>query len=180
MSRLGAGPCVAAGIVALLTTSACGPALTLDAGLTVSTPRALIDCATPPGAALQARLWVSGHDAPCALDVDDNGASGDCVVTPGIERRVTIDWFIDRGGTVIVLAQASLDVDLTRADVEVDVSFSDRDYVTEGCLDMSVDSFVGSPTVEVFSTPQPVCDLDGDGESNVAETCAGRDPLGAV
>jgi hypothetical protein len=180
MSRVGSASGYTAFIVSLVVMSACGPAPALDGGLSVSTPLALIDCASPPGAALQARLWVSGHEAPCALDVDDDGASGDCVVTPGIERRVTIDWFVDRGGIVIVLAQASIDVDLTRTDAEVDVSFSDRDYVTEECLDMSVDSFAGSPTVDVFNTPQPVCDLDGDGESNVVEICAGRDPLGAV
>jgi hypothetical protein len=180
MSRVGSALRHAAIVAAFVTMSACGPAPALHGGLSVSTPRALIDCATPPGGALQARLWVSGHEAPCALDVDDDGASGDCVVTPGIERRVTIDWFVDRGGIVIVLAQASIDVDLTRVAADVDVNFSDRDYITAGCLDMSVDSFAGSPTVEVFNTPQLVCDLDGDAESNVVELCAGRDPLGAV
>jgi hypothetical protein len=166
-------------VAALLSGGACGPA-PVASGLTVARPQALIDCASPPGEALQARLWVSGHEAPCALGVDDTGASGDCVVTPGIERRVTIDWFVDRGGVIIVLAQARTDVDLAGATGDVAITFTDADYVTEGCFDMSVDAFAGSPTVEVFGLPQPVCDLDGDNESNVVELCAGRDPLGAV
>jgi hypothetical protein len=163
----------------LVLAQACGPA-PVGAGLVVATPQGLVDCASPPGGDLQARLWVSGHSAPCALEIDGDTATGDCVVTPGLERRVTIDWFIDRGGVVILLAQASRDVDLTRATADVDLSFSDNDYVTTGCLDMSVDSFAGSPTVEVFNVQQPVCDLDDDGESNVVEVCAGTDPLGAV
>ncbi len=179
MSRLGPASVMTASLLALTTTSACGPAPAVQS-LTVATPQALIDCATPPGDALQARLWVSGHAAPCALELDGATATGDCVVTPGIERRVTIDWFIDRGGVVIVLAQAAKDVDLTRPETDVAIAFVDSDYIIEGCLDMSVDSFAGSPTVEVFNTPQPVCDLDGDAENNVVEICAGRDPLGAV
>jgi hypothetical protein len=159
--------------------SACGPAA-VASSLVVAIPQALVDCASPPGAALQARLWVSGHDAPCALDVDGDVASGNCAVTPGIERRVTIDWFVDRGGVVIVLAQAHRDVDLVGAADDVVVTFSDADYTTEACLDMSVDAFAGSPTVEVFGVPRAVCDLDGDDESNIVELCAGRDPLGAV
>lgn len=170
-------------VAALLASAACGPAPSTSgptSGLSVARPQALIDCASPPGEALQARLWVSGHNAPCALDVADDGATGDCVVTPGIERRVTIDWFVDRGGVVILLAQASTDVDLAGASDDVVITFTDADYITEDCLDMSVDSFAGRPTVEVFNVQQPVCDLDDDGQSNVVETCAGTDPLGAV
>lgn len=166
-------------VTATLLAAACGKA-PVGAGLMVARPQALVDCASPPGDTLQARLWVSGHGAPCALSVDGDTATGDCVVTPGLERRVTIDWFIDQGGVVILLAQASRVVDLTRATADVGLSFTDTDYVSADCLDMSEDSFAGSPTIEVFNGQRRVCDLDDDGATNVVEICAGTDPLGAV
>jgi len=142
-------------------------------------PQALVDCAQAPDD-LQARLWVSGSDEPCFLVVDDAGAAGRCAVAPGIERRVTLDWFIDRGGQDVVLAQAQRELDLTGAQADESVAFVDADYATDACKDMSADSFAGADTVVIDGQDRPVCDLDDDAASNVSEVCIGADPLGGL
>ncbi len=150
--------------------------------MSFQTPRALTACAAPP-ANLQARLWISGTGVPCPLDVDvDAGTtSGSCETAPGIERRFTLDWFIDEGGREIVLAQAQQDVDLgAQADAAITLSVKDEDIVVDGCLDMSKDAFTGSDTVDVDGEAVPVCDLDGDGSANIVEVCDGSDPFGGA
>jgi hypothetical protein len=167
-------------VVALLSSLAsCAPS-SAPSTVAFANPRALTDCANVP-ADLQARLWISGSDEPCFLDVDvDAGTtSGDCTTAPGIERRFTVDWFVDVGGREVLLAQAQKDLDLSRqAERDVTLAGADDDVVTDGCQDMSVDSFEGSDTVDVDGEDVPVCDLDGDGSANIVEVCAGDDPLG--
>ena len=151
--------------------------------LQIALPLALVDCAQPPAAGeLKARLWTSGFNAPCPLQINDDGVSGDCVVTAGIERIFTLDWFVvDAVGTTVVLAQARRTVDLAGAtEATLKLEFTDADYVVDDCLDMSSDSFAGSATLEIDGTARPVCDLDDDGSTNVVEICAGRDPLGRL
>ncbi len=182
------------GIACLLTGLAgCGPspasssASSSEAGGTLrfATPQALSACAEPP-ADLQARLWISGTSAPCSLDVDVAGGttSGGCEVIPGIERRFTLDWFVDvgvDGGREIVLAQAQKDVDLAGVnDDEITLAIEDDDIDTADCLDMSADQFNGAASVDVDGVARPVCDLDADGDDNLAELCAGGDPLGGA
>ncbi len=156
----------------------CGPRSTPPT-LVFPTPQALSSCAQPP-ADLQARLWISGSRDPCFLevDVDAGTTAGECETAPGIERRFTLDWFVDVGGREIVLAQAQQDVDLSGEQDDVALSFADDDVVVEDCLDMSVDSFEGSEVVDVDGAERPVCDLDDDGTDNLVELCAGSDPLG--
>lgn len=160
--------------------AACAPAAS-PSTMSLRTPRALTSCAQPP-AELQARLWISGSDVPCFLDVDvDKGTTtGACEAAPGIERRFTLDWFIDVGGREVVLAQAQQDIDLSGQQDDVSLSVKDDDVVVDGCKDMSVDSFNGNDTVDVDGEDVPVCDLDGDGDANIVEVCAGGDPLGGV
>jgi hypothetical protein len=144
-------------------------------------PQALSGCAQ--ASQVQARLWISGLDAPCflAVDVDAGTTSGECKTPPGLKRHVTLDWFVDVGGREIVLAQASDDVDLTQAAAaEVSLSFDDGDVTTTACRDMSVDKLRGSETVDVDGVARPVCDLDDDGVANLDEFCAGGDPLGGA
>jgi hypothetical protein len=145
-------------------------------------PQGLVDCAAPPASGdLQARLWVSGLDAPCPLVVDDNGVSGSCTIPPGIARTLSIDWFIDVGGTTIVLAQGDRVVDLTSAtEAEEALAFSADDYRTTDCRDLSTDRPDGAATVLVDGIPRPVCDLDDDGIDNLSQLCSGRDPLGRL
>jgi len=149
--------------------------------LVFGTPQALISCAAiPDDDTLQARLWISGTESPCFLDVA-GGASGDCSTTPGIERAFTLDWFVDIGGRDIVLVQARKLVDLSDPESDtVDLAFADDDYITDDCKDMSRDSFVGVDTVDVDGVDRPVCDLDDDAVSNVDEVCAGDDPTGRL
>ena len=145
-------------------------------------PQALVSCAQPvPEGSILARLWISGSDEPCFLDVSGASSSGACDVVPGVVRAFTIDWYIDQGGREIVLAQGRRDVDLTgTTEAEIDLAFTDDDYLTVDCLDMSVDTFNGSPTVDVDGVDRPVCDLDGDGDSNVVEVCRGDSPVGTL
>jgi hypothetical protein len=153
---------------------ACSPSPSSPSTLTLPLPQALVACAAVPDD-LQARLWISGTSDPCFLDVDvaAGTTSGACPIAPGIERRVTLDWFIDVAGRAIVLAQAQGEVDLAGATDDVTFTVADDDIVTAGCKDMSQDSFAGSDDVDVDGAAVPVCDLDDDGVSNVDEVCAG-------
>lgn len=166
----------------MVTLTACGNESSVQPRVLVVRPQALVSCAEPPDpGSLQARLWISGLDAPCFLTVEDGSGSGACDVVPGVKRVFTLDWFVDRGGRDVVLAQASRTVDLTGAtEATVDLTFVDDDYVVDACLDMAVDSLAGSPTVDVNGVERPVCDLDDDGDSNVVEVCRGDDPLGLL
>lgn len=163
--------------VLLLGLAAC-EASTSPATLTLPLPQALVACAAVPDD-LQARLWISGTSDPCFLDVDvaAGTTSGACPIAPGIERRVTLDWFVDVAGRAIVLAQAQGEVDLEGATTDVTFTVADDDIVTTGCKDMSKDSFAGSDTVDVDGADVPVCDLDNDGVVNVDEVCAGDPAL---
>jgi hypothetical protein len=145
-------------------------------------PQGLVDCAAPPASdVLQARLWVSGLDAPCPLVVDDSGVSGSCTIPPGIARTLSIDWFVDVGGTTIVLAQADRIVDFTSAtEAEQALAFAANDYRTTDCRDLSTARPTGAETMLIDGTARPVCDLDDDGVDNLSQLCAGRDPLGRL
>ena len=171
--------CALRAVGALLALAACGPSSS-PATLRFENPQALTDCAAPPQD-LQARLWISGTRDPCFLDVDvaAGTTSGACETAPGVKRRFTLDWFVDEGGREVVLAQARKELDLTQQeDAAVTLAIGADDVVTDGCRDMSVDSFDGTDTVDVDGRAVPVCDLDDDGVANVAEVCAGADPFG--
>lgn len=167
-------------LLSLALTAACADSAPSSSTLTFAVPRALtVDCAQPP--ALQARLWISGSSDPCFLEVDlDAGTTtGDCEVVPGIERRFTVDWFIDDAGREVVLAQAQKELDLGGAtEAKFVLSIAEDDIVNSGCKDMSVDSFAGADTVTVDGRAVPVCDLDADDEANIVEVCGGGDPFG--
>jgi hypothetical protein len=166
-------PTTTCALALLLVTTACDAPGPAPSTVSFPTPRALTACDAPPDD-LQARLWISGHSAPCFLEIVEGAARGDCEVTPGISRRFTLDWFVDEGGRTTILAQASREIDLSRAAEDtVSLSFSESDIKTSPCLDMSNDSFSGADTVLVDGVPQPVCDLDGDGIANLDELCAG-------
>lgn len=176
-----AGALVAASVCAVL---GCAPPDDV-AAISFSTPRALLECATPP-AELQARMWISGSKIPCGLDVDVDGGStsGNCDTRPGVERTLTIDWFAPRAGIDLLLAQARGSVDLTQGeDAEVPFAVEEEDVVTTGCVDASVDQVQGAPTILVNGAQVPVCDVDdscagGDGAcTNLGELCAATDPF---
>jgi hypothetical protein len=153
------------------------------ASLSLSVPQALTGCdglATP----LQARLWVSGFTEPFALTVNDEtgAATGAVRVPPGVVRRFTVDWFAEHRetirGTIVVLAQVSDDLDLSEASTDTaTVAFAADAVTTTDCRDMADGSVTGSATIDIDGTGRPVCDLDGDGVSNLVEVCAGDDPL---
>jgi hypothetical protein len=174
---------------AALGAAACAPEGDVGA-VAFAVPRALLDCASPP-ADLKARMWISGSAQPCALDVDLEAGttSGACDATPGRERRLTIDWFVAAdGGVDLLLAQARGDVDLTNTDeATADFAVKDDDVQVAGCLDMSADSFEGSPTVIIRGVAVPPCDVDASCDdpddpaspacTNLGEVCAGADPF---
>jgi hypothetical protein len=163
----------------LLGPGGCGDASNPPSTTSMSTPQALRGC-DGVAEALQARLWVSGFADPFALDVDEQAGttSGEVRVPPGIVRRFTFDWFIEREGRVILLAQARDELDLSSPSSETaTLTMADEDLSTTSCDDMSADSFNGAATIDVDGTDRPVCDLDDDGASNLAEVCAGDDPL---
>jgi len=168
---------------ALLVIAGCGDVAPAVTAVSVAVPQALVDCAQPPAdAALRARLWISGTAAPCPLTIAADGVSGDCDVVAGIERTFTLDWFtVDGSGVDVVLAQARTTLDLT-GEIEADqqLVFADDDYAIDDCLDMSVDSFAGHDVVVIDGRDRAVCDLDNDGDANLVEVCAGRDPLGRL
>lgn len=161
-----------------LCAAGCGPAPS-SPSLVFRNPQALAACAQPPDELL-ARLWISGSNVPCFLDVDvaAGTTSGECEAAPGIERRFTLDWYVDVAGLEVVLAQAQQDVDLAGKQGGITLAFVDDDVSVVACLDMSVDSFEGSPVVDVDGADRPVCDLDDDGADNLAEVCNGDDPFG--
>lgn len=154
----------------------------------VSLPFALpIACASPPDD-LAAVAWVSGSRAPTplAVDVDAGSTSGSLRVTTGAERRIVIDWFVERAGTRVLLAQATKTLDLARPEAEtlvLEVSPSEVNVTT--CSDVRDDlARVGSPTTSFAGEERPACDLDAScGASadascaNLGELCAGTDPL---
>ena len=167
-----AGACCALG--------ACGAADDATA-VSLSTPRALA-CANAP--ALQARLWVSGTSAPCALDVAGAATSGTCTTAPGRKRTLTLDWFVDEAGVTLLLAQARGTLDLTVADkATADFNVADTDVVTAGCRDMTNDQVEGNLTIKVAGVDVPPCDVDnscagGDGAcTNLGEVCAQTNPF---
>lgn len=164
-----------------------GDAASTGANISLSTPRALLECAAPPDD-IAARMWISGSDEPCALEVDVDGGttSGACSTRPGLVRTLTVDWFAPRGGIDLVLAQARGAIDLTKGDVaEVAFEVAEEDVVTTECLDMRDDQVDGSLIIEVNGVGVPVCDVDdscagGDGAcSNLGELCAETDPFDA-
>lgn len=164
----------------------------LDDGLDVGAPMALpfalpVACDAPP-TDLQAVAWVSGTRAPfpLAVDVSANTTSGVVRVTTGAERRIVVDWFVERDGTRIMLAQAVKTLDLMRPEAEtlvLDISPSDVNVAS--CQDVRDDlTRVGSPTTRFDGEPRPTCDLDAscagapdESCANLGELCAGTDPL---
>lgn len=170
------------------TTTSCGGEEALDLSAPLTLPFALpVECASPP-ADLEAEVWVSGSRAPTplAVNVAANTTSGTVRVTTGTERRIVIDWFVEREGTRVLLAQAAKTLDLTRPETDtivLEISPSDVNVTT--CVDVRDDlTRVGSPTTEYAGEARPVCDLDEScggslepGCSNLGEVCAGGDPL---
>jgi hypothetical protein len=149
-------------------------------------PQALVTCANVP--ALQARLWLSGSAAPCALDVDDEGnASGACEAAPGVVRTATLDWFLPAGEIDLVLAQVRSSVDLADTTKgETELTFAADDITATACRDMRVDQVEGAASIVVDGVDVPVCDVDNscgdtpaDACANLGEVCAGSDPLDA-
>jgi hypothetical protein len=174
----------ASGVCALLfaVVGACGEASSSTSSLSWPTPQALSTCANAD-VALQARLWVSGFAEPFALDVDliAGTTSGDVRVPPGISRRFTIDWFVERGGDTVLLAQASRDLDLsTTTDAAVTLTFGEGDVATTNCRAITDGTTSGSTTVDIDGSARPPCDLDDDGTANLDEVCAGVDPFGGL
>lgn len=168
-------------VCALVLLAGCGDDDSVSLGMP-ALPQQLVACASPPADdVLQARLWVSGSQAPCPLVVDETGVTGTCTVAPGIARTLSIDWFIDVGGTTIVLAQADRVVDLTSTtEAEQALAFAADDYRTTACRDYTTARPDGADTVVVDGTARPVCDLDNDGVDNLTQLCGGRDPLGGL
>ena len=98
---------------------------------------------------------------------------------------LTVDWFVERGGTRVLLAQARTLIDLAGAtEVEQQVTFTADDITTTDCLDVRQDAFDGTQTQRFAGDDVPVCDLDNScggtldaSCSNLGEICAGTDPL---
>jgi len=165
---------------ATLATAAACAAPTVAPATSWPTPQALRGC-DAAAAPLQARLWVSGFAEPFALGVDEDAGTttGVVRVPPGIVRRFTVDWFVEYGDRVVVLAQATDELDLSAPAVATaTLNLADDDVVTADCRDMGDGSLRGGATIDVDGRARPVCDLDDDGDSNLAEVCAGGDPLG--
>jgi hypothetical protein len=163
----------------LLIAIGCGDTATPPSTMALRTPQALTSCDGAPSA-LQARLWVSGFTEPFALDVDliAGTTSGTVRVPPGIARRFTVDWFVELDGRVVLLAQATDDLDLgATTDDAVTLTFTEDDVTTNACRAIEDGTTSGSATVDVGGVARPACDLDDDGEPNLDEVCAGRDPL---
>ena len=150
-------------------------------------PQALqVSCATAP-VDLSAQLWVSGRDAPCTLSVDQvaGTTSGQCDVAAGRERTLTVDWYVERDGTRVLLAQARQTIDLAGAtDAEQNVNIAEGDITVTDCLDVRDDKVDGVDTQRFDGVDVPVCDLDDSCGgalaadcSNLGELCAGEDPL---
>lgn len=146
-----------------------------------------IECAAAPDD-LEAVAWVSGtrEPTPLAVDVDADSTSGSLRVTTGAERRIVIDWFVERAGTRVLLAQAVETLDLTRPEAETLVlEVSPSDVEVAACNDVRDDlARVGSATTTFEGGERPACDLDAScGASvdvscaNLGELCAGQDPL---
>lgn len=177
----------AVGLVVTGAVAACGPANADVAAVAFPMPSALVvGCANPP-ADLEAELWISGFDDSCPLtvDVDEGTTVGECVVTTGRERTLTVDWYVIRENTRVLLAQARDTVDLTSVTEEtVAFDIADGDIEVLECLDVRDDKLDGVDTQTFDGEARPVCDLDNDcggtfdvGCSNVGEICAGADPL---
>lgn len=183
----GACVAVATGCAPASSASAGGDAAGDVAAVSFATPRALLACAAPP-ADLEARMWISGSEVPCGLDVDAAAGttSGACDARPGLVRTLTLDWFAARGGIDLLLAQARGSLDLTQGeDAEVVFTVEEQDVVTVGCVDASRDQVEGAATIAVNGVDVPVCDVDdscagADGPcSNLGELCASTDPFDA-
>ncbi len=168
---------------------ACGPAPDgpgLDAPLALSFALP-VACAQPP-ADLEAVAWVSGSRDPVPLEVDlaEGTTSGTLRVTTGAERRIVLDWFVERAGTRVLLGQAVTSLDLTAPEAEsIVVEIAPSDVEVAACRDVTGDvTRVGSATTTFEGEQRPTCDLDdscaGGLEavcSNLGELCAGEDPL---
>lgn len=146
-----------------------------------------IDCAQPP-ADLQAVAWVSGSREPetLAVDVDAGTTTGTLRVTTGEQRRVVIDWFIERGGVRVLLGQAVKSLDLTAPEGDtVTLAIAPDDVEVADCLDVTGDvSREGASSTTFEGEARPPCDLDNScggtlavSCSNLGEVCAGEDPL---
>lgn len=167
--------------------SACGPAPANVSAVAFPLPSALVvGCANPPSD-LEAELWVSGFDESCPLDVDVAAGTteGNCTVTTGRERTLTVDWFVIRDDTRVLLAQARDTVDLTNVTEDtVAFAIADGDVEVLECLDVREDQKDGKETQTFGGQERPVCDLDDDCGgaldvdcSNIGEICANADPL---
>lgn len=167
-------------LLPVVASAACGDAPAAPSTLSLPTPQALSTC-DGADAALQARLWVSGFVEPFSLDVDliAGTTSGDVRVPPGISRRFTIDWFIERDGGTVLLAQASRDYDLSETTAAaVTLTFDEGDVSTTNCRAIVDGTKNGTSTVDDGGVARPACDLDDDGAPNLDEVCAGGDPRG--
>ena len=149
-------------------------------------------------AGLHAALFVSGYLDPdaggCALDVNpvDCTVTGDCPAVTPAERRMVLDYFylLDggaRGAVRTVVAQAQKHVDLRGSAAELaGVAFTDADLVDmdrceqmPGCSNASQQCALSSsvPARDGGVRLAGVCDLNGNGRSNLEDLCALRDPL---
>jgi len=145
----------------------------------------LVECANVPSD-LEAELWVSGVADPCALTVDVAGesTSGTCTIPAGRDRTVSVDWFVMRDGTRVLLAQARERLQLADAEADMEWRIGADDIEPRLCLDLRDDQLNGSETQLFDGEERLVCDLDAsctDGLeiacSNLGEVCAGEDPL---
>ena len=170
----------------VLSSGGCG-AEAEPTAITFANPQALVvGCANPPQD-LEAEMWISGFQESCPLDVDVNAGTttGDCVVTTGRSRTLTVDWFVTRGQTRVLLAQVQRTFDLTAVtEASLDSTISDADVEVLECRLMVNDQRDGEPTQSFNGVDAAVCDLDGDcggvldvGCANIGELCAGADPL---
>jgi hypothetical protein len=174
-------------LTAMSMVAGCGaehdPALT---PLTLAFPQALLtDCASPPSD-LAAELWVSGVNESCALDVDvtTQSVTGVCTIPAGRDRTVTLDYFVERQGIRVLLAQARERLSLANAEAEMDWTVSEDDIDPLNCLDVTEDQLNGSDIQVIGGNARPVCDLDDSCQgtpatdcSNLGEICAGQNPL---
>jgi hypothetical protein len=156
----------------------------------LTNPQALVDCAAPP-ANMRARMWISGSDEPCELEVDLAGGktTGTCDAKPGIERTLTIDWFVRvEHNTVdldLMLAQARGKLDLSKPEEKATFTVKDDDVKSDTCLDMKPDTLNGADVVTIDGVEVPPCDVDDSCAgaapsaacSNIGEVCASTDPF---
>ena len=137
---------------------------------------------------LQAEFWQSGSADSQALTVDvaAGTTSGEVFVKTGTKRNLVIDWFVEREGIRIMLAQVIAELDLSNNDLrERAFDVTPEQIRVSECKDVTGDiARIGVDTISVNGVQMPVCDLDGSCEgapngacSNLGEICSGADPL---